>query len=330
MTQSNVWSITKVLIGLGVSGGLGYLATRGLDWDLVLKSLASTSYSLVFLALVVFMGANYLRAYRWQLLFVDENISVHRLFVVQNEGIGINNVMPIRIASEATQLAVLTIRDKIDAAKSLATLGMERVVDAVASTSILVIAFLLMPELDSFALYVWGAAGFTLFVVVLVHIVAWSGESLAWVRKIRFLVSFSAAVKDLENQKLRLAASLFLSVLYWLLIGVTAWIIAIAIKLPISPTTATLVIIGTIFFATAVPAAPSAIGTYEWAIISILSILGVNEEAGFGFALITHAVFFLPPTIIAAVFLPREGIVTFRGVKMVMTRVASVGQNTGS
>ena len=330
MTQSNIWSIAKVLIGLGVSGGLGYLATRGLNWDLVLKSLASTSYSLVFLALVVFMVANYLRAYRWQLLFVDENISVHRLFVVQNEGIGINNVMPIRVASEATQLAVLTIRDKIDAAKSLATLGMERVIDAVASTSILVIAFLLMPELDSFALYVWGAVGFTLFVVVLVRIVAWSGESLAWVRKISFLVSFSAAVKDLENQKLRLAASLFLSVLYWLLIGVTAWIIAIAIKLPISPTTATLVIIGTIFFATAVPAAPSAIGTYEWAIISILSILGVNEEAGFGFALITHAVFFLPPTIIAAVFLPREGIVTFRGVKMVMTRVASVGQNTGS
>ena len=74
--------------------------------------------------------------------------------------------------------------------------------------------------------------------------------------------------------------------------------------------TATLVIVGIIFFATAVPAAPSAIGTFEFAMMQVLEIFGVSREAGFGFAVIAHAVFFLPPTIMAAVFLPREGLTT--------------------
>lgn len=74
--------------------------------------------------------------------------------------------------------------------------------------------------------------------------------------------------------------------------------------------TATLVIMGTIFFAIAVPAAPSAIGTFEFAMMQVLEIFGVSREAGFGFAVIAHAVFFLPPTIMAAVFLSHEALTT--------------------
>ena len=74
--------------------------------------------------------------------------------------------------------------------------------------------------------------------------------------------------------------------------------------------TATLVIVGIIFFATEVPAAPSAIGTFEFAMMQVLEIFGTLREASFGFAVIAHAVFFLPLTIMAAVFLPREGLTT--------------------
>ena len=109
---------------------------------------------------------------------------------------------------------------------------------------------------------------------------------------------------------MRLALSLALSAIYWLLVGISAWIITLAVSLDISPMTATLVIMGTIFFAIAVPAAPSAIGTFEFAMMQVLEIFGVSREAGFGFAVIAHAVFFLPPTIMSAVFLPHEGLTT--------------------
>jgi hypothetical protein len=105
---------------------------------------------------------------------------------------------------------------------------------------------------------------------------------------------------------LRLALSLALSAFYWLLAG----IYRSPVSLDISPMTATLVIMGTIFFAIAVPAAPSAIGTFEFAMMQVLEIFGTLREAGFGFAVIAQAVFFLPLTIMAAVFLPREGLTT--------------------
>ena len=338
--------VSKVVVGLGASGGLGWLAVRGLDWGIVLEELSGVSVSLLVLAVAVFMAASVLRAFRWQILFVNERISVRRLFIIQNAGIGLNNVMPVRVASEAAQLAILSIRDKIPGATALATLGMERVIDVIASTLILAVAFFLVPEMSNFKLYVWGAVGFTLALLALVKLVAWGGHRVSIVRLVAllsaflpvflvaklsaFLPAFVTAVGDLERERVRLAASLSVSVLYWIMVGVTAWIIAAAVGLPISPMTATLVIMGTIFFATAVPAAPAAIGTYEFAVVYVLDYFGVEQSASFGFAVVTHAVFFLPPTIIAAIFLPMEGVVSFRGVRGLAVRGAGVSTGTGS
>ena len=308
--RSTLLTIGKFGIGLTASLGLGWLAIRGLDWSQVRESLAGVSIPLLTLSVIIFMAASYLRAVRWQVLFVDEKISTWRLFIIQNEGIGLNNVLPVRVASEPLQLGILTLRDRINAATALATLGMERVIDVIASTLILAVAFFLVPEMKNFTLYVWGAIGFTIVAVALVRFFAWSSDAVSFFRRFRFLSEFTLAVKDLERERLRLSASLVISIAYWLIVGIIAWIVAQAVNLSISPMTATLVIMGTIFFATAVPAAPSAIGTFEFAVVYVLELFGVEREAGFGFAVITHAVFFLPPTIIAAVFLPREGILS--------------------
>lgn len=301
----------KIGIGLAASVGMGWMASRGLNWSEVQNSFHDTSYGLVLLAVLVFMAACYFRASRWKMLFLDNDISTRRLFVIQNEGIGLNNVVPIRIASEATQVAVLTRRERMGGAKALATLAIERVVDLIASTMILGVAFLMVPEIKSISLYLWGAAGVALTALILVKFMAWGSGNLAFINKFTFLADFASAIKDLERENARLAASFFLSIAYWLLIGTTAWIIAVAVNLPLSPLTAMLVIIATILFATAVPAAPGAIGTFEWAVVSMMALFGVGKEESFAFAIIGHAVFFLPPTIIAAIFLPREGVVSF-------------------
>jgi uncharacterized protein (TIRG00374 family) len=235
-------SLGKIGIGLAVSIGIGWLAARGLDWGIVRDSFANVSVSMLVLAIVVFISSTYLRAYRWQLLFVDETISTNRLFIIQNVGIGLNNVMPIRIASEAMQLAILTLRDRIRPSTALATLGMERVIDVVASTLILAVSFFLIPEMHSFTLYVWGAVGFTIVSIGLVRLLAWGSTGVKAIRRIPALAAFADAVRKLEQQKLRLAASLALSTIYWLLVGISAWIIANAVNLNITPMPATLVI----------------------------------------------------------------------------------------
>lgn len=305
----------RIGIGLLASVGLGWLAVQGLDWAQVRASLAHVSPYLVLVSLAIFMFGSYLRAYRWRILFVNDSISTSRLFVIQNVGIGLNNVVPIRIASEAAQLAILTLRDRISPSTALATLGMERVIDVVASTFILAAAFFFVPEMQNFKIYVWGAIGFTLVCVGLVRLLSWGSHGLSVIDRFPFLASFAGAIRELEQHKARLATSLALSTVYWLLVGVTAWLLARSISLSISPITATLVIMGTIFFATAVPAAPSAIGTFEFAVVYVLELFGVSREDGFGFAVVTHAVFFLPPTIIAAIFLPREGMTSVGRVR---------------
>jgi uncharacterized membrane protein YbhN (UPF0104 family) len=300
------------VIGLAASAGLGWLAIRGLDWGLVAKNLTGASFTLLLVSVAVFMFASYLRAVRWRILFANERISTARLFVIQNEGIGLNNVMPLRVASEVTQLAILTLRDGIKGATALATLRMERVIDVVASTIILGFAFLIIPELKDYAGYMWGLIGFAIAAVALVRLFAWSSGSLTFIRRIPFLGDLADAVRDLEHQRLRIVTSLLVSVAYWLLVGITAWIAAVAVDLPISPVTATLVIMGTIFFATSVPGAPSAVGTFEFAVIYVLAFFGIERTAGFAYAVVIHVLFFLPPTIMAVLFLPREGVLSFR------------------
>jgi uncharacterized protein (TIRG00374 family) len=308
--RRNLFKVLRLVIGLGASVGLGWLAMRGLDWGQVRASLAGVSVPFLVLSVAVFCLAWVVRAYRWKLLLVNQPISIWRLFIIQNEGIGLNNLLPLRIASEAVQLAVLTFRDRMNAAVALATLGMQRILDIIAPTVILLAAVFFVPQMENFSFYVWGAIGLTMALIALVRLLSWSSGSLSLIRRFSFLSNFAAAVRDLERQRLRLAASLACSILYWLLIGLSMWLAAVALDLDISFMSATVVSLGVIFFATSVPSAPSAIGTFEFAVIYILDFFGISREEGLGFAFLTHAILFIPPTVMAVIFLPREGVIS--------------------
>ena len=297
----------RLAIGIGIGVGLGWFAIRGLDWGLVVDHLARVSPLLLALSLAVFMASGVVRAARWRLLFMEPRPSVARLFIVQHEGLGLSNIMPLRVASELTQIAVLTIKDGLRASTVLAAIGMERAVDFLSSMLIFGIAFMLVPEMRPLAPYVWATIGLGLTLIAALQVLAWRGESLWLVRRITFLVAFSNALRDLARDRPLLLRAFAASIAYWLMVGVSAWIASEAIGLPISPVTATIVIIGTIFFATAVPA-PSGIGTFHFAVVFVLGLMDVVKDDAFPFAVIVHLLFFAPPTVIAAIFLPREGI----------------------
>ena len=332
--KSALKSFGASALGIAASIVLGWLVIRGLDWGDVLDSFQGVSMPLVALAVIVFLAASVLRAVRWQLLFTEKSVSTLRLFIVQNEGIGLNNLVPVRIASELAQLTVLSLRDGVRVSTSVATLGMERVLDLVASASILAIAFFFVPKMKLFAPVIFGLLILSVVAVAVIPVVAWGGSGAAVVlKRLPFLAdmlsSLSHALKDLGKSPRRLVSASALSFLYWILVGLTAWLVALAVEVQISPIVATLVILGSIFFATSVPGAPSAIGTFEFAVVTVLGLLGEdNKGAAFGFAVITHAVFFLPSTIIAAVFLPREGLGSIRTVRQTLFKSVKAGNET--
>ena len=234
----------RLALGIGIGVGLGWFSIRGLDWGLVVDHLSRVSALTLALSLTVFMASGVVRAARWRMLFMEPRPSVARLFIVQHEGLGLSNIMPLRVASELTQIAVLTIKDGLRASTVLAAIGMERAVDFLSSMLIFGIAFMFVPEMRPLAPYVLGTMGIGLTLIGALQVLAWRGESIWLVRRITFLVAFSNALKDLA-QDWRLLLQVFgASVAYWLMVGVSAWIASDAIGLPISPLTATLVIIG--------------------------------------------------------------------------------------
>ena len=299
-------------LGILASLVLGWLASRGLDWQEVWKALGDLPPYVVVLALLVFLLSNLTRAYRWRLLFFEERISVFRLFMVENIGLGLNNVLPVRIASEAIQFTLLTLRDRVDRGTALATLGMTRIMDIWASTLLLAVGLFLVPGAGLLARYAAGGFVLSLVLLALVRFVAWGSVGLPMMERFPLLRTFAVSVAELEQHKARLIASLAVSLSQWAILGVSGWIVALGMDIPLSLTQAVLVILATIFVATSVPAVPGAIGTFEAAAVYTMSIFDIDRSQAFSYAIVMHALLFLPSILIAAFFLPREGLGSIR------------------
>ncbi len=311
-----IWTtIGKIILGLIISGLLTWLVINGLNWAIVKVTILSLNIPLLLVSILVFLINNYIRAFRWQVLLLNENVSVHRLFIVENEGLGLNNLMPIRIAAEAIQWTALTVNNNVRGSFALATLGMVRVLDLIANILILTIGFIFIPEMDEFRFYIIGISIFGLVSISLITFMLWSQNNLPLINQIPGLKSFISSVASLTNSPSRLWLSLLISLIYWMIIGLTVWLIALSLNIPVSLLAATIIVIGTIFFATAIPSAPSSIGTFEAVMIYMLSIFGLESESSFSYAVIVHLVLFLPPSIIALIFLPSEGIGAFTKIR---------------
>ena len=62
------------------------------------------------------------------------------------------------------------------------------------------------------------------------------------------------------------------------------------------------------FFTSAVPSAPAGVGTYHFAVVTMLTSLGVDPAGAFSFAVIMHLMFVLPPLLIALGMIGRVGL----------------------
>ncbi|MBF8266967.1 MAG: conserved rane protein of unknown function [Dehalococcoidia bacterium] len=305
--------LIRFALGGIASLGLGWLASRGLSWGQALDALGGLPLPVVALALLVFFISNLVRAYRWRLLFLKERISVARLFLIENIGQGVNNLLPVRIASEATQFTILTLRDGVSRGTALATLGMIRVMDIWANSLILAVSLLFIHSAaGQLARYAAGSLLFSLVLLALVRFVSWGSRGLPLLRRLPLLSTFAASVAEMEKRKDRLVASLAASLAAWVILGLSGWIVARSMGIPLSLAQVLLVILSTIFFATAIPSLPGAIGTFEAVMVYVMGIFGVDKNLAFPYALFVHALVFLPPILMAAIFLPREGMGSLR------------------
>ena len=296
----------RLVIGVTASLLLGWLAVRGMDWGLVSHQFHEFSAGWALASLVIVVLASVFRAYRWYVLFVGERVPFTRLFVVQNAGVGLNNLAPFRMVSEGAQLALLTLRYRVPGGVALATLGMERILDMLVTSSVLMVGLIVFPSTGKFTMFVVGAFVFALGSVFVIPLVIWLGGR-PLVNRVPVLASTAACLVEMRRARYRVAYSSLLTLVHWALLGFACWVLAHGMGLDISPFVATLAILGTLYFATAVPGLPAAVGTFEFAVVYVLRFFDVPQELAFSYGLVIHAVVFLPPIVVALVFFPALG-----------------------
>ncbi len=300
------------VLGFTLGSVFVYLTVRGIDWGEVRTQLAGTSPVALLLALTGTFASALLRSLRWRLLFVGKRVKLLRLFTVEMASLGLNNVSPVRLLDEPAILTMLTLRDKLAAPTVVATLLMSRVQDIAMSLGFIAAAVAFEPTLAERAGAALLLSGLLIGVLILLLNLGRVARRVSALGRIPGVLAYGAAVEEVARYKRRLLATASLTVVYSLLLGPSAWALANGMGVEINLFQATIVALGAIIFATAIPGLPGAFGAFELAAQEILSIWGVPRESGFGFGLVLHLTFFLPPTTFAAVVLPREGISLLR------------------
>ena len=281
--------------------GLAYAALNAAVWKEVADAFRSFPTALALLSLLPLVGAMLLRALRWHVLLDREPVTFRQVFLVQNTGIGLNNMLPIRMVSEPVQLALINRRYGVPLPKALATLVAGNVFDIFASAMLMTLGVALSPGLrDGKVGIQMGGAVVMVVVSLLVFIAVSRGiGALPVFNRMRFFQRLAAAVGTLRDKPARLWASFLATLSSWLLLGVAGWLLGTGFDLGIGPLTMATILVAATFFTSAVPSLPAGAGTYHFAVVSLLTALGVNVATAFTFAVAVHVLVMLPPALIA-------------------------------
>lgn len=300
----------QVIVPLGFAVGiwLGAVAVRGIDWTDIRAQISDASLVAIAGAFGLALFSAYVRAYRWRLLFVGHPVRTLRLFLVENASLGLNNVSPVRLLDEPAILTMLTLRDRIPGPLVLATLVMTRMQDLGVTLLFAAIALAVEPTLSARVLP--GLIAGLAFAVVLGSLlnIGRLSRRFSLVRRIPGIDHYGEAVATLLERRVRLTSTVLLTGVYWLALGPMAYVLAHGMGVELSMLQSTILVLGAITFATAVPGLPAALGTFELAVVELASIWGVPHSDALGFGLILHVIVFLPPVVIALLVLPREGL----------------------
>ena len=299
-----LWVTGSIILGLV----LGWLVLRGVSWSSIHSALGRVSWDVIIPAVSAVIASLFLQAIRWKLMLPRESVSTARLFFVRNAGLSINNLSFAQgggVLGDASELAMLTRSDKIDGSKVVASLLMNRALDFVITSIFILVGFFIVPQLSVFKPVIIPVL-VVIALVVLFMLFARKVGRFPLLNKVRVLKSSLHAVAFLRDRKFSFLLSISLTISAWMLLGTAAWLVAQAIGIQLPFWIMSIILVGMTLFSGAIPAVPSAIGTYEFATVYILGLFSINKSDALCFALLVHALVMIPPNIIGITTISRE------------------------
>ncbi len=296
--------LLKILLGLGVSVLLLAYLFWTVDLGDVAARLRSAHWGWLAVAAALNLGSMWVRARRWRYLF-PPGARPARLFNAVMIGFMGNNLLPLR-AGEVVRVYVVHRRGQ-PFWTTVATVVVERVLDALAIGLMLAVLILLIPmraELKWSALLFMSVDLLAMGVLGLLAVQPVRCRRLAralvgrWPR----LEAPTLRVVDTFNEGLRgvrarghLLPLIGWSAAIWVTLAVAVWTAFVAVDLAL-PFTAAWVVLAFMGLGVSLPSSPGFVGVIQAATVLALELFGVARAEALSFSLLLHAAQFFPVT----------------------------------
>lgn len=303
-------------IGVATSVGALALAVRGLEIDEVLDALAGANFAWLIPAAAILLVGLYFRALRWGALFYPtRGLSTGKLFGAMNIGYMLNNLLPLRVG-EFGRAFVIGETESIGKVTALTTVVVERIVDVIFVFALLLI---LLPFVDEPGWATGPALVLGIATISLAIALAAAGRArLAVLRLADWALRFApsalrsrlrTAIESALNgfavlgDPRTLARVLGLSVIAWGCSSLYTYCVLLMFDLPLTYAAPVLIMVA-LAMGMVIPSSAGYIGVHHAIAIEVLTtVFGVARADAAGFAFVSHALFFLIPTLLGIAYL---------------------------
>jgi len=303
-----------LLLGVAVSGVFLWLVLRALSFQEFLAAVRSADIRWM-LAGLGFLGLGYAcRIWRWRLMLASCNASLTwgRCSAPFMASVAANNVLPFR-AGDVLRATAFSSWLGVPAARVLATLLVERLLDLLSVTAALAVALGLFGagRAGAQSLFGWGAGAFALIACAVALVLLFSRLLEAPVlRVVRALPNRVAGFSErLEvwvrhlfdtlsalSERSRMATMMSWSFLAWASEACVFYAVARALP-DMSAPVAAWAAMPAGALSTMLPLTPGYIGTFHYFVMQAAQALGNPEVAAAAFAFLVHLAFFIPTSL---------------------------------
>ncbi len=304
--------VIKFSIGLIFSiVGLVY-AFRQFNWTEFINLLQGVNYWYLLAAVALQLGTVWVRALRWKWLLAPiKNVSTKLLFDATMIGYFGNNVLPLRMG-ELLRAYVVSNNSSISTLKVIGTLIVDRILDLLAVV-ILAIFFLFFSELIVIPKWII-AFSIILVLVVFMAVLIIGSKNPDW-KSIKkrykiyqtkvgsklydFITNIISGISVLNKAPNKIGIYGVI-VLLWTMYYISFILIIIGVNLELNLMNAGVLFV-LLTLTISIPAAPGYIGTYHATCVAVLTnIYNISLNASQTFAVLSHAVIFIPFVLIGA------------------------------
>lgn len=290
------------------------------DFEKTKEALKNANYFFIPLGIALSLITNIVRSHRWKYVISPvKKISLQSLFSGVAIGYMANNLLPARLG-EFIRAYMMGKKEGISKSSTLATIVVERIFDGF-SLLFFLIVLSFISDLPAWTRQagLLAAVFFVLLSLFLLFVVVKRETGIIFIQK--FIGMFSSRLASRSGKLfdgfitglgvVKHKKNLFLifsySLLVWLIEASTYYVVSFSfnINLPVYVFIITVVIVN---LGILIPSAPGYIGSFEFFTISSLAIFSIENSLAFSYAIVLHAVLFLPITMVGLFFFWKENV----------------------